>query len=99
MVAARLFDFMENIGRPMDDCGRVTPLTLMLERGVLDERWIVAHLNELTDGDFELLETAPKFHMVHCPRSHAYFGHSPFASGKASRARVQHLPRHRQPGE
>ncbi len=77
-----LFDFMENIGRPMADCGRVTPLALMLERGVLDERWLVAHLNELTEDDFRLLETAPKFHVVHCPRSHAYFGHSSFARAK-----------------
>ena len=77
-----LFAFMENIGRSMADCGRVTPLALMLERGVLDERWLVAHLNELIENDFQLLETAPKFHVVHCPRSHAYFGHSPFALAK-----------------
>ena len=42
--------------------------------------WIVAHLNELTESDFELLERSnSKFHVVHCPRSHNYFGHSPFA--------------------
>jgi cytosine/adenosine deaminase-related metal-dependent hydrolase len=41
---------------------------------------IVAHLNELTESDFELLERSnSKFHVVHCPRSHNYFGHSPFA--------------------
>jgi cytosine/adenosine deaminase-related metal-dependent hydrolase len=77
-----LFDFMANIGRSMADCGRVTPLKLMIERGVLDERWLVAHLNELTENDFQLLATAPKFHVVHCPRSHAYFGHSSFAWAK-----------------
>ena len=73
-----LFDFMRNTGRPMDDCGQTTPLRYMLQRGLLDERWIVAHLNELTPDDFTLLESAPRFHAVHCPRSHAYFGHSPF---------------------
>jgi cytosine/adenosine deaminase-related metal-dependent hydrolase len=37
-------------------------------------------LNELTEGDFDLLERSnSKFHIVHCPRSHNYFGHSPFA--------------------
>ncbi len=42
--------------------------------------WIVAHLNELSESDFELLERSnSKFHVVHCPRSHNYFGHSPFA--------------------
>jgi cytosine/adenosine deaminase-related metal-dependent hydrolase len=40
----------------------------------------VAHLNELSESDFELLERLnSKFHVVHCPRSHNYFGHSPFA--------------------
>ena len=43
-------------------------------------QWIVAHLNELTESDFDLLERSnSKFHIVHCPRSHNYFGHSPFA--------------------
>ena len=71
-----LFEFMESIGRPMDDCGATTPLALLLEAGVLDERWLVAHLNEITPEDLRLLKTSPKFHVVHCPRSHAYFGHS-----------------------
>ena len=73
-----LFEFMESVGRPMDDCGAATPLALLLGAGVLDDRWIVAHLNELTPEDLGLLEAAPKFHVVHCPRSHAYFGHSRF---------------------
>ena len=43
-------------------------------------QWIVAHLNGLTENDFDLLERlGPKFHVAHCPRSHNYFGHSPFA--------------------
>jgi cytosine/adenosine deaminase-related metal-dependent hydrolase len=73
-----LFDFMEAIGRPMDDCGATTPLALLLFAGVLDDRWIVVHLNELTRDDFALLAAAPKFHIAHCPRSHAYFGHARF---------------------
>jgi len=77
-----LFDLMQQLGRPVDDCGRQTPLTLMLQHGLLDERWIVAHVNELAAGDCELLASAPRFHIVHCPRSHAYFGHTPFAFEK-----------------
>ena len=73
-----LFEFMRSIGRLMDDCGKMTPLALLLSGGVLDERWIVAHLNELTPEDLRLLKAAPKFHVVHCPRSHAYFGHARF---------------------
>ena len=90
-----LYEFIKSIGRPMDDCGSKTPLELFLDligsggspnrpRAIEVNRpylsWIVAHLNELTEKDFELLERSnSKFHVVHCPRSHNYFGHSPFA--------------------
>jgi cytosine/adenosine deaminase-related metal-dependent hydrolase len=90
-----LYEFMKSIGRPMNDCGIETPLGLFLDligsrgspnrpRAIEVNRpylsWIVAHLNELTENDFELLERSnSKFHVVHCPRSHNYFGHSPFA--------------------
>jgi cytosine/adenosine deaminase-related metal-dependent hydrolase len=82
-----LYEFINSIGRPMDDCGSKTPLELfsdLIGSGGSPNRpylsWIVAHLNELTEKDFELLERSnSKFHVVHCPRSHNYFGHSPFA--------------------
>ncbi|MEP6820957.1 MAG: amidohydrolase family protein [Chthoniobacterales bacterium] len=80
--SGRLFDFLQGIGRPMDDCGQTTPLGVMAREELLNERWLVAHLNELTAGDFTLLERGARFHIVHCPRSHAYFGHSPFAFAK-----------------
>jgi aminodeoxyfutalosine deaminase len=76
------FDFLREIGRPMEDCGRETPLAIFLRTRDLDQRWIVAHLNELDAGDFELLGTSPKFHVAHCPRSHTFFGHAPFALGR-----------------
>src|SRR4029077_17623368 len=48
-------------------------------RSALPERWIVAHLNELAESDFDLLaRSAEKFHVVHSPRSHGYFAHSRF---------------------
>ena len=78
-----LYDFLKSIGRPMDDCGRATPVEIFVQHfGNAPARndWIVAHLNELTAGDFELLEKAKvKFHVVHSPRSHNYFAHSRFA--------------------
>jgi cytosine/adenosine deaminase-related metal-dependent hydrolase len=73
------FEFLESIGRPMDDCGGATPLSLFLRTRAIDPRWIIAHLNELAAGDFDLLADAPKFYIAHCPRSHAFFGHAPFA--------------------
>ena len=94
-ASGSLYEFIKSIGRPMNDCGNETPLVLFLDligsggspnrqRAIEVNRpylsWIVAHLNELTESDFDLLERSnSKFHMVHCPRSHNYFGHSPFA--------------------
>jgi cytosine/adenosine deaminase-related metal-dependent hydrolase len=90
-----LYNFMKSIGRPVNDCGQATPLARFLDltgRGGSPNRpqaievnrpylpWIIAHLNELTESDFELLEKSNvQFHVVHCPRSHQYFRHSPFA--------------------
>ena len=89
-----LHEFMKSIGRPMDDCGQETPLARFLDligRGGSPNRplaievsrpylsWIVAHLNELAESDFKLLKTlTSKFHIVHSPRSHDYFGHTLF---------------------
>jgi cytosine/adenosine deaminase-related metal-dependent hydrolase len=89
-----LYEFMKRIGRPMDDCGNETPLERFLDlidRGGSPNRpqaievnrpylpWIVAHLNELAESDFELLEKSNvKFPVVHCPRSHEYFKHNQF---------------------
>jgi aminodeoxyfutalosine deaminase len=89
-AAGPLFEFLLSRGRDNADCGRSTPLQRFLEvirgpslRGARNDkegfrrRWLVAHLNELSEDDFQLLREQ-KFSIVHCPRSHAYFGHSPF---------------------
>ncbi|HEX8897093.1 MAG TPA: amidohydrolase family protein, partial [Chthoniobacterales bacterium] len=78
-AAGPVFDFLKEIGRSMEDCGRESPLSLFLRTRILTDRWIIAHLNELAAADFDLLAKAPKFHIAHCPRSHAFFGHAPFA--------------------
>ena len=84
-----LYEFMENIGRDMGDCGHETPLGLFVGAPgghALPKGWIIAHLNELTESDFELLEKMrTKFHVAHSPRSHDYFGHSPFQSERLRR--------------
>ena len=83
-----LYEFLKSIGRPMDDCGDKTPLehflrvrdsSTALRSARNDNDWLVAHLNELTEGDFDLLERSKeRFHVVHSPRSHDYFKHSRF---------------------
>jgi len=74
-----LYEFMKEIGRDMRDCGHETPLAYLMRHVALDERWLVAHLNELAENDFDLLaRSTTRFHVVHSPRSHRYFDHSPF---------------------
>jgi cytosine/adenosine deaminase-related metal-dependent hydrolase len=76
----RLFDLLQGLGRTMEDCQQnKTPLALMLDRVTLDDRWIVVHLNELTESDFDRLAQGPHFHIAHCPGSGRYFQHRPFA--------------------
>jgi cytosine/adenosine deaminase-related metal-dependent hydrolase len=80
-ASGALYQFMKGIGREMTDCGHDTPLGRFLGR--LGEAslpsWIIAHLNELTENDFDLLaQMRRKFPIVYCPRSHAYFGHPSF---------------------
>jgi cytosine/adenosine deaminase-related metal-dependent hydrolase len=76
----RLFELLQSLGRPMGDCGTgKTPLAVMLERGVIDDRWIVVHLNELSEEDLGRLESGPRFHLAHCPRSSRHFQHRAFA--------------------
>lgn len=80
-ASGALYEFLKAIGRLTNDCGKSTALELFL--GAADgrglPRWIVAHLNELTESDFELFERSERrFHVVHSPRSHNYFKHSRF---------------------
>jgi cytosine/adenosine deaminase-related metal-dependent hydrolase len=80
-----LYELMKSIGRPMDDCGYDTPLMHFIQATASsislpdNKDWIVAHLNELSEMDFKLLEKMKtSIHVVHSPRSHRYFGHTQF---------------------
>ena len=75
-----LFELLRGLGRSMDDCGvGKTPLATMLECEQIDTRWIIVHLNELTEEDFARLAKTKRFHIAHCPRSSRYFQHQRFA--------------------
>jgi aminodeoxyfutalosine deaminase len=80
-----LFDFLQSIGRPTEDCGSETPFAGFLRRIEPGDHWLLAHLNELAEEDFELLR-GRRFHVVHCPRSHRYFAHAPFPLGRLREA-------------
>ena len=98
-ASGTLYNFLKEIGRDMSDCGVQTPVARFLEilgRGGSPNRpraievnrpYLLVHLNELGESDFDLLgRAARKFSIVHCPRSHAYFGHSPFQFHKLRKA-------------
>ena len=80
-----LYDFLKEIGRDMKDCGITTSVQKFFDRAIRDaggpdrtRPYLFVHMNELTDDDFALLKkSATKDAIVHCPRSHDCFGHSP----------------------
>src|SRR5207302_6737712 len=81
-----LHDFLKKIGRDMDDCGRNTALSRFTEivrdsstsLGMTGD-WMLVQLNELPGDDINLLAKISKnISIIHCSRSHDYFGHSPF---------------------
>jgi cytosine/adenosine deaminase-related metal-dependent hydrolase len=72
-----LFDWLRT-QRRMEDCGDVTPVEHFDRQGLLNEGFLAAHANYLNDSDMDRLASR-QVSVVHCPRSHNYFGHSPFA--------------------
>ncbi len=76
-----LYDFMRSLQRPLRDCGTASPFAGLWKSGAINGQWILVHMNELIEEDFELLASIPsesRPHIVHCPGSHRYFRHSPF---------------------
>ena len=77
-----LYEFLSALRRPMHDCGGgATALRRLAVAGVIGSECIVAHLNELPPEDDFLLAPGGPLHgltVVHCPRSHQFFGHRPF---------------------
>jgi aminodeoxyfutalosine deaminase len=76
-----LYDFLRSLDRPMGDCGHGSPFSQLWRSGSINGNWLLAHMNELSEEDFDLLAGLPQGALpsiVHCPGSHAYFRHSPF---------------------
>jgi aminodeoxyfutalosine deaminase len=72
-----LYELMQSLGRDCTDCGHGSPLSHLLEHGVLTRNCLAVHLNYLHDSDFAALAECGA-HVVHCPKSHVYFGHRQF---------------------
>jgi aminodeoxyfutalosine deaminase len=81
-----LFDFLQKMGRPMEDCGSMSPLGYLLSSHLIDDRCILVHANELDESDFDLL-AQPEWRnlsIVHCPKSHRFLHHNRFAMERLS---------------
>jgi len=70
-----LFDWLKT-QRDMTDLGG-SAVDLLDRQGVLAREFVAVHANYISKSDSRLLARR-KCSVVHCPRSHAYFGHRPF---------------------
>ena len=82
-----LFDSMRALGRPSSDCGLGTPVEHVSRSQGLAKRTLVIHANQLGESDYGLL-AKPGVSVVHCPGSHAWFGHKRFEYERLAKARV-----------
>jgi aminodeoxyfutalosine deaminase len=81
-----MFDWLQT-QRSMSDCGHGSPVEHLHRCGVLRDNLLAVHANYLAPGDASLLGRR-QCSVVHCPRSHAYFGHRPFPRRELASAGV-----------
>jgi cytosine/adenosine deaminase-related metal-dependent hydrolase len=72
-----MYNWLARGGRDMSDCGLGSPVQHLERQHALSEQLLAVHVNYLAPGD-ALLLAKHKVHVVHCPRSHAYFKHRRF---------------------
>jgi cytosine/adenosine deaminase-related metal-dependent hydrolase len=83
----KMFDWLKRNERNNSDCGLGSPVKHFARHKMLGENLIAAHVNLLAHGDARLLGKH-RVHVVHCPRSHAYFRHPPFLRERLANAGV-----------
>jgi cytosine/adenosine deaminase-related metal-dependent hydrolase len=81
-----MFDWLKN-QRDMSDCQNRTPVQQARHYGLLGENFLAIHANYLDDADIAALAESGSS-VVHCPQSHAYFGHAPLPFQKLHDAGV-----------
>jgi cytosine/adenosine deaminase-related metal-dependent hydrolase len=73
--------------RDLADCGQGSPVQWLENAGLLNERFLAVHVNYLWDFDARRIGRSGAS-VVHCPSSHAYFGHHRFPRRELSEAGV-----------
>jgi len=81
-----MFDWLKR-QRDMSDCQGRTPVQQARHYGLLGKNFLAIHANYLDDADIAALAESGSS-VVHCPQSHAYFGHAPFPFEKLRAAGV-----------
>lgn len=81
-----LFNWLKS-QRDVSDCGEVSPVEQLSRQEVLSERFLAVHANYISQADATLLGQR-RCSVVHCPRSHEYFGHKKFPHQMLSDAGV-----------
>lgn len=82
-----MFDWLARNERDMRDCGGVSPVQHLARHRALSPRLLAVHVNYLVEGD-ALLLARHHVSVVHCPRSHEYFGHREFPRRVLAKAGV-----------
>ena len=72
-----MYDWLQRNHRDNSDCGLGSPVEHLARNHMLGKNLIAVHANLLAPGDAALLGKH-RVNVVHCPGSHAYFGHPPF---------------------
>ena len=83
----KMFAWLKRNDRDNADCGLGSPVKHFVRNKMLGENLIAIHVNLLAHGDARLLGKH-HVHVVHCPRSHAYFRHPPFRRERLAKAGV-----------
>jgi cytosine/adenosine deaminase-related metal-dependent hydrolase len=86
-ASGELHHWLERNNRDMSDCGGVSPVQLLARHNALGPHLMAIHVNRLKRGDARLL-AQKRTSVVHCPRSHDFFLHTPFPFAALQRAGV-----------
>lgn len=81
-----MFDWLKR-QRDMSDCRGKTPVEEARRHRLLGRNFLAVHANYLEDADIVSLGDSGSS-VVHCPRSHLYFGHAAFPYQKLHAAGV-----------
>ena len=82
-----MFEWLRRSERDMSDCGLGSPVEHLERCDLLRNNLLAVHANYLGKKDVALLAKR-RVGVVHCPRSHAYFGHDPFPLRELLRAGI-----------